>query len=357
MTTHKMESNSDRTMNDRNMNEFLLIGRTLQLKQEAGMKILHTSIWVFCIFAVLSLSMPSLSYGQGGSSSAAACAQARKDYMAAEQQWSSLNAEVQYLRDQVEKLHSLRWDSKITLSVLEDASRIIKDGGGTSSCQRLTLNSRIPSTFGKINPDGSFHIEVLETAPLEVDEAHQRIQALLSWTEEDLKKTDAEVKAKEQQSHRLRGKLAELEDRVEGACKAAGANTPWEQGIPRLSGGDIYQRYVDRERLRQQEVESRAYASVDRYWVKRHYASRHRDFPSSAAFPSRCMLIRLKNIDGRHSSLRCFPFSSPWRKRWILEELDNAAHHHEQIPGVGKLGAYHLIDVFDDVAACYERLF
>ncbi|MGD9106282.1 MAG: hypothetical protein PVJ87_05580 [Desulfobacterales bacterium] len=321
------------------------------------MKPVNTLVAVLFFFVAFNISMlPSVS-GQKKSSIVDTCVQAKKNYFSSQQKWSEVNTVVRFLRDELEQLRELRWDAKTTLSVLEDALKIIKDSGSLSAAQRITLNSRIPNNLGMINPDDTFIMEVLDKAPVKIDDAKNKIERLLNWTEDDIKKTETGLTEKEKESHRLSRRLTELESQVEKSCKAAGDLTPWDEGVPRLSGEDIYWRFVQREMLRQEEVENRSYADIERYWLKKHYYSRHRRFPFSTGFRSRCMLIRFKNIDRKRSRLRCFPFRSSWDKRWILEELDKASHHHEHIPGVGRLGEYQVIEVLDDMTSCYEKLF
>jgi len=88
------------------------------------------------------------------SSPADRCSKAKSDHLAAEHEWSSINADVSFFREELERFRNLRWEIKITLSVLDDALKMIKEKGSLTEAQRLTLNSRIPNNKGIINPDG-----------------------------------------------------------------------------------------------------------------------------------------------------------------------------------------------------------
>ncbi|MBW1982389.1 MAG: hypothetical protein JRJ12_14330 [Deltaproteobacteria bacterium] len=216
-------------------------------------------------------ALPCLSVA-ASTRSADPCSRARNDYLAAEQEWSSTNAEVAFLRQELERLRDLRWQTKATVSVLDEANRILAEKGSLSIEERMTLNARIPEDGGKINSDGTFRLNDSETAPLR--EARSVLGHILSWSDENIEKTETELKEKEGKSHQLIQRLAEMEAVVEKECRAAGGLTPWEQGLPRTSAEGIYQRYVDRERRRQQEVESRRWADLERFWLKRHYYRR-----------------------------------------------------------------------------------
>jgi hypothetical protein len=194
------------------------------------------------------------------------CDQAKRDYISIEQEWSIVNTDARFFRDELERLRSLRWEAKITLSVLEDALKITKEKGGMSHAQRISLNSRIPNNKGTMNPDGTFSISGLETAPLKLEEAKDLIYRLLVRSEDNIKKAEADLLEIEKRSHLLSQKLAGLEESVERECKASGTPTPWEQGIPRAAGKDLYQRYIEKERRRQEEVENRRLTDIERVW-------------------------------------------------------------------------------------------
>ena len=176
------------------------------------MKTVNTLVAVLSFFVAFNISMPPSVSGQHKSSTVDTCVQAKKDYFSSEQKWSEVNTVVRFLRDELEQLRELRWDAKTTLSVLEDALKIIKDNGSLSPAQRITLNSRIPNNLGMINPDGTFVMEVLDKAPLKISDAKNKIESLLNWTEDDIKKTETGLTRKERESHQLSRRLTKLED-------------------------------------------------------------------------------------------------------------------------------------------------
>ena len=280
------------------------------------------------------------------------CLQAKKSHIDAEQEWSSVNAEVKFMRGELERLRSLRWDIRITLAVLDDALELAKEKGSLSPAQRITLNSRIPKGLGGINPDSTFTMTVLETMPVKMAEARDGLDKLLAESEVDIKKTENELKEKEQKSYILSQRVTELEASVEKECKAVGTPTPWEEGRPRLSAEDLYPRYVEKERLRQEEVESRYYADLERLWLRRYS-----DAPSHLGYQERALLIELRSAGNHPSCFRCYPFKFSWERRRIIEELDKAARHHEHIPCVGELGSFKVIKSFQNSWQCYKRLY
>lgn len=283
------------------------------------------------------------------------CSKAKSDHVATENEWSSLNSEVSFIREEIERSRNLRWDTKITLSVLDDALKITKEKGSLDETQRMNLNSRIPNGRGTINPDGTFTIISFEGAPLKLGETKDIITRLFARTEENIKKTEKELKEKEQRSHLLSQKLASLEELVEKECKATGTPTPWEQGVPRTAGKDIYERYVEKEKMRQEEVESRRLADIERLWLKKYYPPY--TYPSYPyGYSSRALLIELKNVDNTRNCLRCYPFTSAWEERQILGDLSRAVSKHDNLPCVGPLGEFRVIQVFDNINDCHERM-
>lgn len=310
---------------------------------------------MFIIMSSLSIIMiPGLN-GQEKSISNTDCSKVKKEYLRLEQEWSEINAGIGFLRSEQEKLHGFRWDSKIALSVLNDALKIINETGKISSAQRMILNSRITNNLGTINIDGTFTFKIFETASLEIKEAVERINSLLSWAEEDIQKAGADLLRMEEKSHRLNQNVKELEMMVEKKCDSSDAPTLWEQGISRVSSREIYQRYVEKEKKRQNEVDNRREDDIARLWVQG--STVHGSAVITSDVGIRYMLIRLSNTSSQASILRCFPFRSSWDKRWILDELDQAIQKHEHIPGVGALGEYQVIDIFEDTSRCHEKLF
>ena len=302
---------------------------------------------IFFLLAILSIASPSLSGEKDP------CSQAKMDYLAAHQDWSSINAELSFMRGEIERLRGLRWELKIILSVVTDALKITKEKVSLTNAQRIALNARIPNNRGTINPDATLTTDLLGTVPLKVDEARGMLNRLLVRSEENIKKTEKELKDKEEKSHLLSQRLTDLEKLVEKECKAVGMSTPWEQGLPRLAGRDIAQRYIEKEELRQEEVESRRLADLERLWLKQHYGHHY----PPVGYRPKAMLIELESAEGHRTCLRCYPFRHPSEKRWILKELDKAVLHHDHIPCVGSLGAYKVIEVYVNISQCYHRLY
>ena len=323
-----------------------------------GCKKMRHSFTISLISIGLIFSFPVLAQ-EKISSPADRCSKARNDHLAAEQEWSSINADVSFFREELERFRNLRWEIKITLSVLNDALKMIKEKGTLTEAQRVTLNSRIPNNKGIINPEGTFTINGLETPPLKMEEAKATMNRLLSRTEENIKKIETELKEKEKRSHLLSQKLANMEEVVEKECRATGSPTPWEQGLPRTAGKDIYQRYVEKEKMRQEEVESRRHADIERLWSKEYYGypyPSHPPYPYYYGYSSRALLIELKNVGNTRSCLRCYPFISSWEERQIYGQLDKAASKHDSLPCVGPLDEYRVIQVYDNVNECYGRM-
>lgn len=321
------------------------------------MKGIRLIIMIFFLFPILSIASPSLSDEK------APCSQAKRDYFAAHQDWSSVNDELSFMRGEIERLRDLRWELRIILSVVTDALKITKEKGSLTDVQRIALNARIPDNCGIINPDATFTTNLLVTVPLKLDEARGMIERLLVRSEEHIKKTEKELKEQEGKSHLLSQRLTDLDELVEKECKAVGMATPWEQGLPRMAGRDIAQRYIEKEQLRQEEVESRRQADLERFWVKKHYPLPfYPRYPYTSYYnydshQPRALLIELKSADGHRSCLQCYPFSSPWEKRWVLDEIERATRNHDHMPCVGTLGAYKVIEVYDNISQCYYRLY
>ena len=236
------------------------------------MRVLKSVVLTISFFVVLAISSTALSQSKGPSPSDR-CSQVKSDYLATEQEWSSINADVSFNRDELERLRNLRWETKITLAVLDEALVIMKERENISDTQLMALNSRIASKKGTIHPDGTFTISGYEGAPLVLDEAKRILGLLLTRYEENIKKTEGELKEKEEKSHLLSQRLPTLEEQIQKECKATGIPTPWEQGVPRSAEKDLYQRYMEKERMRQEEVESRRLADIERLW------SREYDYP------------------------------------------------------------------------------
>ena len=155
-----------------------------------------TMLWM-----VVTLTIPPLGF------SADLCNQAKKDFVSAEKEWSSVNADITFLRDELEKLRSLRWETKTTLSVIEDASRLLKKNSSLTDAQRMTLNARIPSGRGTIDPKGMFAMTGAEGKPLKLDEARDMLRRVLKEAEGDIAKTEKELTDMEKKSHRLSQEL------------------------------------------------------------------------------------------------------------------------------------------------------
>jgi hypothetical protein len=303
---------------------------------------------IFFLLAILSIASPSLSGEKDP------CSQAKMEYLATHQDWSSINAELSFMRGEIERLRGLRWELKIILSVVTDALKITKEKGSLTDAQRIALNARIANNRGTINPDATLTTDLLGTVPLKLDEARGMLKRLLVRSEENIKETEKELKDKEEKSHLLSQRLTDLEKLVEKECKAVGMATPWEQGLPRMAGRDIAQRYIEKEELRQEEVESRRLADMERLWVKERYGP-HYYF--HVGYRPKAMLIELESAEGHRTCLRCYPFRHPSEKRWILKELDKAVLDHDHIPCVGTLGAYKVIEIYDNISQCYHRLY
>jgi len=291
-----------------------------------------------------------------------------------------MNAELGTMRQELEVSRDLRWDVKAALVVLDDALEIPKQEGGLSDAQRITLNSRIPHNLGEIDPDGTFVTGLIEAGPLKIDQARDKLKDLLTQSEEDIRGTEKELEDMERESHVLSRKLRVLEEAVEKECRAANMPTPWHEGVPRVSGEGIYQRYVERESHRQEEVESRRSADIDRLYAQKYRPYHYRPYQHYPGYPgyhyppypdpynyyyprlygahyTRALLIELNSADKELTCLRCYPYKSSSEKRRILNGLEKAVHHHEFIPCTGTLGAYKVIKAYDDISSCYDKLY
>ncbi len=320
--------------------------------------------FIVCFFiGFIFVSLPALSSARDSTGASDGCLKAKKDFLASELAWSSMNAELGAMRQELERLRDLRWEVKITLFVLEDAEQLLEDKGGMSNAQRMTLNSRIPGRRGVINPNGTFTMPVIDKADLSIAEAGKRLTGLLDRTEKDIGRTEKELEDKEKKSHELSRKVAALEALVEKQCRAAGAPTTWAQGIPRNAGRDVYERFVQREQMRQEEVDARRRADLDRFYFyypypysSRNYYGRYPSYPYFSGGISGAMLIELTGVDPGHSCRRCYFFSSTREKNRILDELRRAAHEHERTPCAGKLRDFRILEIYDSLSRCNERL-
>ncbi|MBW2119329.1 MAG: hypothetical protein JRH09_15600 [Deltaproteobacteria bacterium] len=328
------------------------------------MKYLSLNTVASFLIGLIFIFLPALSSARDSTGASEVCLKAKKDFLASELAWSSMNAELGAMRQELERLRGLRWEVKITLVVLEDAEQILKDKGSLSSAQRMTLNSRIPGRRGVINPNGTFTMPVIDKADLNIVEAGKRLTSLLDHTEKDMERTEKELEGKEKKSHELSRKVAVLEALVEKQCKAAGAQTTWAQGIPRNAGRDVYERFVEREQMRQEEVDARRRADLDRFYSyypypypSRDYYGPYSSYPYSSGRNSGAMLIELTGVDPGHSCRRCYFFSSNWEKNRILDELRRAAHEHERIPCAGNLRDFRILEIFGSISRCNGRLY
>jgi len=300
-----------------------------------------TMLWM-----VVTLTIPPLGFPSD------LCNQAKKDFISAEKEWSSMNADITFLRDELERLRSLRWETKATLSVIEDALKMLGQKTPLTDAQRMTLNARIPSGKGTINPKGMFAMTGAEGAPLKLDEARHMLRRVLTEADSDIKKSENELMEKEKKSHGLSNRLTSLEQTVEKECKAAGLPTPWEQGIPRVSASEVYNRYVERERMREEAVAERRYSDIERLWARPYYG-----YPSPYPLASaQGLLIELGSVDGGRTFRHCYPFRDAWEKQLILDGLDRAAREHQNFFEVGRLGSFRVINVCPDIDDCYSRI-
>ena len=328
------------------------------------MKDLSFHVITSLVIGFIFILMPGLLWARDGSGASEGCLKAKKDFLASELAWSSMNAELGAMREELERLRDLRWEVKITLVVLEDAEQILKDKGSLSNAQRMTLNSRIPGRRGVINPNGTFTMPVIDKADLDMAGAAKILTSLLDRTEKGMERTERELEEKEKKSHELSREVAVLEALVEKQCKAAGAPTTWAQGIPRNAGRDVYERFVQREQMRQEEVDARRRADLDRFYFYYPYPYSSRDYygpylsyPYSPVGISGAMLIELTGVDPGHSCRRCYFFSSIREKDRILDELRRAAREHERIPCAGNLRDFRILEIFDSISRCNERLY
>jgi hypothetical protein len=205
------------------------------------------------------------------------CSKAKWEYIDVEHDWSALNAEVGLMRQQLESLRGLRWETKVCVSVLDDAQEIINKKGSLTRADVMAFNARIPYYKGIINQDGTFSLNGHEKSSIK--DARNALKEVLKRTGEDIRRIDKELKEKEVNSHILSQKMAKLEGDVERICREANAPNPWEQGFPRMAGSDIYDRYVKKEKRRQEEVESRTWSDLERAWQRKYYRHRYPEYP------------------------------------------------------------------------------
>jgi hypothetical protein len=178
------------------------------------------------------------------------------------------------------------------------------------------------------------------------------LRRVLKEAEGDIAKTEKELTDMEKKSHRLSQELDSHEQAVEKKCKAAGQPTPWDQGLPRVSAADVYNRYVERERVREEAVAQRRYSDTERLWTRGYYGT-----PSSYALASaQGLLVELISVDGGKTVRHCYPFRDPYEKQMVLSQLDRAAREHQNFSDVGRLGSYRVINVCPDIQDCYRRL-
>jgi hypothetical protein len=272
-----------------------IVGITLKIQQRREGAMARKILGITMLWIVVTLTVPPPGFPSD------ACEQAKKDLISAEKEWSSVNADITFLRDELEKLRSLRWETKTTLSAIGDAREILQKNGHLTDAQRMTLNARIPSGRGIINPNGTFTITGPERTPLKLEETRDVLSRVMKETDSDIAKAEKELMDQEKKSHGLSQKVTSLEQAVEKECKAAGLPTPWEQGIPRISAAEVYDRYVERERMREEAVAERRYSDIERLWAKRYYG-----YPSSYPLASaQGLLIELRSVEGGRTLRHC----------------------------------------------------
>lgn len=231
-----------------------LLGRRL-----AAMKRSSRLIGMLICCVLPAVSFLPVSAAETRRSSGDRCAEAKQSFTSKESAWSSANASARILRYELERVRDFRWGAKVVWNVLDDAIKIMGEQTGLSSAQRITLNARIPMSLAALNEDGTISMAALGSVPMTLEDGRSRLNTLLNQAEGDLARVESELRAREEEGYRLSQELATLEEKLEKECRAAGMPTIWQEGGPRMTDGDLYQQYVDRERQRQEEVDSRRY--------------------------------------------------------------------------------------------------
>jgi len=313
------------------------------------------------IIIVLLIGTPALSEEKD----AAATTMTTKNYIATDQKWALVNANVSAIRMEMERLRNLRWDLKIILNVIEDGIEFIQKKTSLSSAQRMALNARIPLNRGRIYKNDTMITDVLGAVPLNLGDAKMMISHLLSRIEDTIQQNEKELKTKEKESYQLSRKLSDLERSVESEFKESGTATPWETGLPRITDKELYDRYTQKDRLRQEEVDSRRQYDLERMWYKNSYSPGiYGQFgdetgfsPNHSDYRPNALLIELRGLDKRTTCRQCYPFSSSMERQWILNQLNQAARDKEELPCVGDIESFKVLNNFTSMSLCFQQLY
>ncbi len=319
------------------------------------------SIHIIGIIIVLFIGTPALSEESDGT----AITMATKNYITTDKKWALVNANVSALRMEMERLRSLRWDLKIILNVIGNGLEFIQKKTSLSSAQRMTLNARIPLNRGRIYKNDMIITDVLGAVPLKLADAKMMITQLLNRIEETIQQNEKELKAKEKESYQLSRELSHLERSVESEFKKSGTATPWEKGLPRITNKELYDRYVQRDSLRQEEVDSRRQYDLERMWYKNNYPQniygRFGDgtgfFSNHSDYRPNALLIELRGLDKNSTCRQCYPFSSSAERQWILNQLNQAARDKEKMPCVGDIDSFQVLNNYTSMNLCFQQLY
>ncbi|MBT6340056.1 MAG: hypothetical protein HOJ48_12250 [Desulfobacula sp.] len=319
------------------------------------------SISILGIIIVLLTGVPALSE----ENDATATTMATKNYIATDKKWAVVNANVSAIRMEMERLRNLRWDLKIILNVIENGVDFIQEKTSLSSAQRMALNARIPLNRGRIYKNDMIITDILGAVPLNFVDAKMMITKLLNRIEDTIQKNEKELKIKEKESYQLSRELSNLERSVESEFKESGTATPWEKGLPRITDKELYDRYAQKERLRQEEVDSRRQYDLERLWYKNSYPtgvySQFGDgtgfFPNNSDYRPNALLVELRGLDKRATCRQCYPFSSSMERQWILNQLNQAARDKEKMPCVGDIDSFRVLNNFTSMNLCFQQLY
>lgn len=313
------------------------------------------------IIIVLFIGSPSFSEGNDGT----ATTMATKNYITTDKKWALVNANVSAIRMEMERLRNLRWDLKIILNVIETGIEFIQEKTSLSSAQRMALNARIPLNRGRIYKNDMMITDVLGAVPLNLGDAKIMITQLLNRIEDTIQKNESELKIKEEESYQLSRELSDLERSVESEFKTSGTATPWEKGLPRITDKELYDRYVQKDSLRQEEVDSRRQYDLERLWYKNSYppsnygqfGDRSGFFPNQSGYRPNALLIELRGLDKSATCRQCYPFSSSMERQWILNQLNQAARDKEKMPCVGDIDSFRVLNNFTSMNLCFQQLY
>jgi hypothetical protein len=162
---------------------------------------------------------------------------------------------------------------------------------------------------------------------------------------------------------------AGVQDSSERELSEANTITAWNQGSVHMVNDGWAERWDDRERRRQDEVNSRYYPYYYPYYAPYYDTPGYRYAPpyeppfspywqgGTGYPPGGAMLIEVRGSDKGRPALRCYSYQSEWERDWILDQLTQSGRRCEKMPCPGASESVRVIGSFPNIAECYRRLY